>query len=605
MKHRIDCSTMAVAAIQPGVLFRLIPALVVSFSTGFTAQAQNFPSCPNWTHILTFVNQGDTPIQVKETPGCFPGNIQQPPFNGSNCWPSSTKGEFQVPPGLSNAVKVTVPSCWSGNFGVKCDTCKSGVQTLAEFTFDGGLDVNAQKLPGLIDTYDVSLVDGFTKALNIVPDMNVAPGGGTCARAGCQTAPTCPVMLTDGDACQSPNQYVLSHAGQFTDTDRKKYGCVCGLSNAQACTDVLPNHDVPSGCGGEFGCSPFSQPGQTHADSACCPFFGDPTQQCSATSKDRAWDQWAQAYITTVHQSCPGEYAWQFDDQHGTFTCQGSTQTPMNYTLTASPKLITSAEGIQISRVASSAGLLTGVPAPGSLATLFLSGLSGVEGVQNANPGKLPFELAGVRVSVAGVPAPILSVASLDNSQKVEFQVPWESKSSLPVVVEQGTSQSTLSKSSTTGWGVLFTDSDNYVLAQHSIDYSDVTPANPARAGEWITAYATNLGPVASTPGTGEPAQSEPLSPIITQSASYPTLGVAPFLRLSTGEKQAEFNYAGLTPGTVGIYQINLRIPEDTTPGDVALFVQKTETCPLELEQSCGFRNLRITRSAEGKVAVK
>jgi hypothetical protein len=125
--------------------------------------ANNFPACPTWIHSLTFVNTGISTVHVKETPGCFANSIGQPPFNGTRCWPFQAGGGFDLKPGVANAVTVKMTSCWSGNFGITCASCKGGVQTLAEFTFDGGLDAAGKKLPGLLDTYDVSLVDGFTK----------------------------------------------------------------------------------------------------------------------------------------------------------------------------------------------------------------------------------------------------------------------------------------------------------------------------------------------------------------------------------------------------------------------------------------------------------
>jgi uncharacterized protein (TIGR03437 family) len=39
------------------------------------------------------------------------------------------------------------------------------------------------------------------------------------------------------------------------------------------------------------------------------------------------------------------------------------------------------------------------------------------------------------------------------------------------------------------------------------------------------------------------------------------------------GGQTAEISYAGLTPGLIGVYQINLRIPPDLTPGDLAVAV--------------------------------
>jgi len=565
---------------------------------------QPYPGCPNWTHQLTFVNQGSAAVTIKEVPGCLNKNVTSPPFNGTNCWPlskvngSAGTGSFQVPPGPSNAVKVTVVSCYSGNFRVECSNCKSGVETLAEFTFDGGVDNNGNRLPGLLDTYDVSMVDGFSKPVLITPDLNVAGGGGTCTSAGCRSVPACPSKLQDGDACLSPNRYVVDRT-DFTEVEKTKYGCVCSRTAAAACTDDNASHSVPAACVAKFGCSPFSQPGQTHPDSACCPFWDDVTQSCSATSKDRSWDQWALDYINAVHQNCPGLYAWQFDDEHGTFTCQGTATVQMNYAVTISPASVTPPppSPIDIFRVASPAGLTTGVPLPGSLAYLFLSGLTGIDTFKSSDSPSLPLELAGVQVKVAGVPAPLFWITPRSSFQEILFQVPWESGLRYPVEVLQNGKTVSLADSSSTGWGVFFNGPDGYAVAQRAVDYSIISAANPARPGEWVVAYATNLGAVTSQPRTGGESGSNPLPRVVEQATGDTTLRYYPVLRLNGAETQTDVNYVGLTPGTVGVYQVNLRVPDAMAAGDAELFLRKAENCTSGHEGACGGLSQRLTFS--------
>jgi hypothetical protein len=319
-----------------------------------------FPHCPHWTHTLTFVNNCKETVHIIETPGCYPGKINDPPFNGGKCWPQMAGGGFQLQPGKGNQVKVPILSCWSGNYGVSCSTCSTHIQTLVEFTFDSGLNSKGEKLSGLLDTYDVSLVDGFTKTFHIAPDLNVPSGGGNCATAGCQKLPACPKKLVDGDACLSPCQLIgKQYDGSAVCSDNAdclsgdcdqdsnrckapsdtteylKYCCVCSKTKPCACED-LTGHLVPDCCQGMFGCSPFSPPGKTNLGSSCCPFYNKPDEDCSATSPDRAWDPWALDYIKAIRTDCPGEYSWQYDDKHGTFDCQGKGGA-MNYTITVCP----------------------------------------------------------------------------------------------------------------------------------------------------------------------------------------------------------------------------------------------------------------------------
>jgi uncharacterized protein (TIGR03437 family) len=89
----------------------------------------------------------------------------------------------------------------------------------------------------------------------------------------------------------------------------------------------------------------------------------------------------------------------------------------------------------------------------------------------------------------------------------------------------------------------------------HASDYSLVTAAQPAHAGEILTLLASGLGP--TRPGV-DPGQVFTASPL--QVASSP-IGV-----LVNG-KAGDVLYAGGYPNTVDNYQVNFRIPGDTAPG--------------------------------------
>ncbi|MBM3812678.1 MAG: hypothetical protein FJW20_13705 [Acidimicrobiia bacterium] len=71
-------------------------------------------------------------------------------------------------------------------------------------------------------------------------------------------------------------------------------------------------------------------------------------------------------------------------------------------------------------------------------------------------------------------------------------------------------------------------------------------PNNPARRGEVIVVYATGLGAVS------------------TQGALWPAVAA---LTASIENRTLETLFAGLAPGFPGVYQINLRIPDDLPPG--------------------------------------
>lgn len=301
------------------------------------AHAQSyFPGCPQWTHPVTFVNNCANSITVVETDSCYPTDSSQPPFNGGNCWPQQAPGGKLTLAANGGTQTVQILSCWSGNFGVSCTNCKVAISSLAEFTFDGGLDNSYNKLPGLLDTYDVSMVVGFVLPIEITPNPSVTQGGGNCALAGCSSSPECPDKLENGNgSCLSPCQFAV--ATGMDQEAQKKYCCKCSMTTAAACTEN-PNKPgaVPKGCRGEYGCSPFIPPGSFSPWSACCPWFDQPNMPCSASKAARAWEPFAQKYIANIHAACPNQYAWQFDDKAASMTCQGKNQ-PMAYTVTFCP----------------------------------------------------------------------------------------------------------------------------------------------------------------------------------------------------------------------------------------------------------------------------
>src|SRR5579872_6669222 len=76
--------------------------------------------------------------------------------------------------------------------------------------------------------------------------------------------------------------------------------------------------------------------------------------------------------------------------------------------------------------VGNGASLRPGLPPNGSIGTVFCTGLT-VSGFVSAQGFPLPTTVAGVTVTVRGVPAPLFAVADLGfGFQRVDFQVPQE-----------------------------------------------------------------------------------------------------------------------------------------------------------------------------------
>jgi uncharacterized protein (TIGR03437 family) len=79
----------------------------------------------------------------------------------------------------------------------------------------------------------------------------------------------------------------------------------------------------------------------------------------------------------------------------------------------------------------------------------------------------------------------------------------------------------------------------------------------PAKRGtDFIDIFATGLGPVTNQPASGAPAPSVPLA--WTTANVTVTIGGAP----------ATVSFAGLAPGWVGLYQVNVQVPANAPVGD-------------------------------------
>src|SRR5262249_7208177 len=83
-----------------------------------------------------------------------------------------------------------------------------------------------------------------------------------------------------------------------------------------------------------------------------------------------------------------------------------------------------------------------------------------------------------------------------------------------------------------------------------------VTPDNPASADEIVFVYATGIGGLNNAPPTGAGAPFDPLA----------TARITPSVTVDGAPAQSLF--AGLTPGSVGLAQFNIRLPATLPPGN-------------------------------------
>jgi len=231
-------------------------------------------------------------------------------------------------------------------------------------------------------------------------------------------------------------------------------------------------------------------------------------------------------------------------------------QIPVSFTVTR-PKAVLPANGI-----VNAASLRAGPIAPGQLVTIagdHLGPRTGISAKPNESTNRYANSLGGTRVLFDGVPGVVL-YSSLN---QVNAQVPFEiaGKSSVKVTIESAgfdPSEPLEVKVAETAPD-MFTIDGRQAAALNQ-DYSYNTATTPAAAGSLIQLFFTGQGLTTPRVETGA------LAPAVAPFAS-PDQGV---VILIDGQR-AEVLFAGLAPGSLGLLQVNARIPASVTPSSNVL----------------------------------
>lgn len=198
--------------------------------------------------------------------------------------------------------------------------------------------------------------------------------------------------------------------------------------------------------------------------------------------------------------------------------------------------------------------------APGTVVQIYGSEL-GVTGSGALVNGQLSTTLNGVSATIDGIAAPLYYVSS----GQINAQLPTELATGQQyelVVKVNGFYSNPVTVTTTTAQPGLASLPDGTVIAQDT-SYNLITDKNPAHAGQVILLYATGMGATNPAVATGAVAPGPPL----------PLAKVTPTPQVSIGNANAKVLFAGLSPGSVGLYQIDVQIPDGTVGGNVPLVV--------------------------------
>jgi len=174
----------------------------------------------------------------------------------------------------------------------------------------------------------------------------------------------------------------------------------------------------------------------------------------------------------------------------------------------------------------------------------------------SASDTPLPTKLAGSCISVNGAALPMLFASP----NQINAQMPFLVGNSADVQVHTpgGTSSifvQNVSSAAPAIFGVMGPDGTRYAAVFRAENNQLSTLTNPLRPNETAVIYLTGLGNVTPAALPGVAASST----VLSQTLEAPSVEV--------GGVQATVNFAGLTPGFVGLYQINIQLHGATPLG--------------------------------------
>jgi len=278
----------------------------------------------------------------------------------------------------------------------------------------------------------------------------------------------------------------------------------------------------------------------------------------------RISNQWQSSLLATTGYSI----ATFGEDQNGELYVANYSTGDIYLLAVGAPSI---AQGGVVNAASGVAGLV-----PGGLVSLFGNGLTRVTGIVSATAAPLPTELAGTSVSVNGTKAPLLAIANVNGIEQINFQVPLEllaPGTAKLVVSNNGIESASTDVAVYTAQPGVFTMDGTQGAIVHGADNQLVSAANPAAPNEIVVLYGASFGPVAPAPATGAAAAVLPLS--YTQ--------IQPDVRVAG--RAAQVLFSGLSPGSVGLYQINFRVPADAPSGatDVVVTVSGASSVPVKM----------------------
>jgi uncharacterized protein (TIGR03437 family) len=200
--------------------------------------------------------------------------------------------------------------------------------------------------------------------------------------------------------------------------------------------------------------------------------------------------------------------------------------------------------------VVNGASFATAAPvAPGSLVTIFGSNLA--DGKAYASHLPLPTNLGGSSIALAGRQAPLLYASDGQVNAVIPYGTAVNTEQQLLVLHGGSVSVPQSVTLSAVAPGIFTADGSGKgqgtVFVGNGTTLADAS--HPAHSGDVVVIYCTGLGEVSPLVPTGSPAPSAPPAKAVND------------VKVTIGGLDAPVQFAGLTPGLVGVYQVNAVVP--------------------------------------------
>jgi uncharacterized protein (TIGR03437 family) len=227
--------------------------------------------------------------------------------------------------------------------------------------------------------------------------------------------------------------------------------------------------------------------------------------------------------------------------------------------------------------IVNAANYATGPFAPNSVVSIFGVNLAfSTAGLTQSNvvAGSLPFQLANASVYLDSVQVPLLYVSP----SQINFMVPSNQIAGDVTirVVRQGVTGLPVTVTLVDAAPAPFQDSSGFAIAQDwNSNYAVITPGAPAQPGDLLILYVTGMGRTQPNPATGEIPQF--IGNITNPAALQILLNGVPI-------DPNLVKYAGLTPGSAGLYQINFYLPGNAAPNPEIRIAMGSQVSPAGLK---------------------